>query len=77
MDSILGIISIKILNKSLYFLLMMLRSGRILVAKPHNINFIIYEKYDNKRVQRKRYSKYFNTILKKTLKNRKILNHKS
>ena len=58
-------------------LALVFKKPRILVAKPHNINFIIYEKYDNKRVQRKRYSKYFNTILKKTLKNRKILNHKS
>ena len=72
MDYKLGITSTKILNKSLYTLKMRLRSGKTLISKSHNINFIICEKGIKQRTLKKRFNSFFKRIIKRQLKNYKI-----
>ena len=51
---------------------MLLRSGKTLISKSHNINFIICEKKIKKKTLKKRFNSFFKKIIKRKLKNYKI-----
>ena len=51
---------------------MRLRSGKTLISKSHNINFIICEKGIKQKTLKKRFNSFFKKIIKRQLKNYKI-----
>ena len=52
---------------------MILRSGRKLSQKSHNINFIVCEKNPQKRKRIPRFGSYFKNLIKNKNENQKIL----
>ena len=51
---------------------MRLRSGKTLISKSHNINFIICEKRIKQKILKKRFKSFFKKMIKRNSKNYKI-----